>query len=199
SPLVRAACPRTSLAPRAQSPRPGRRSNIRVPIRTTKLQTTELVNQEEVAHTSYGSGSVHSRGAILQDIDVINHGEWNQLDVVATEYCSLREAFAVYQNQGLFWQNATQVELDGTVTAIGDVLVHRAAGLLRDDRGQIGCVTDTQLLDVLRTIGVHRVRAGLFRRGNIRTGHDDAFDLSRRRWRTRRSWNGRSRQLSRCA
>ena len=68
--------------------------------------------------------------------------------------------------------------MHGTVTAIGDVLVYSAARLLRDKRGQVRCVTDTQLLDVLRPIGVHRVRAGLFRRGNIRTGHDDALHLS---------------------
>ena len=42
---------------------------------------------------------------------------------------------------------------------LGDVLVHGAARLLRDKRGQVGCVTDTELLDVLRPISVHRVRA----------------------------------------
>src|SRR5256714_5077288 len=174
-------------------------AEVCIAVRATDFQATELVDQEEIDHTSDGICSVHRRSAILQDIDVIDHGEGNQLDVVATEYCSLCDALAVYQNQGLFWQNAAQVQLDGTVAAIGDVLVNGAARLLRDKRGQVGCVTDTQLLDVLRAIGVHRVRAGLFRRGNIRTGHHDTLDLSRRRRRRRVSRNGRCRQLSRCA
>jgi hypothetical protein len=44
------------------------------------------VNQEEVDHTSHGIRSIHSRGAILQDVDVIDHRERNELDVVATVY-----------------------------------------------------------------------------------------------------------------
>src|SRR5205807_8646374 len=111
-------------------------TEICVPVRATDLQATELVDQEEVDYTSHGICSVHSRGAVLQDINVIDHREGNQLDVVATEYCSLCDALAVYQNQGLFWQNAAQVQLDGTVAAIGDVLVNGAARLLRDKRGQ---------------------------------------------------------------
>ena len=106
------------------------------------------------------------------------------------------------QDQGLLRQQAAQIELHGTVAAVSDVLVNGAARLLRDKRGQVGCVTDTQLLDVLRPIGVHRVRAGLFRRGNIRTGHDDALHLSLGSLGAHRRtlpWNGRCRQLSRCA
>ena len=60
-------------------------SEVCVSVIATDLQATEFVDQEEVDHTSHGIGSVHSRGAVLQDIDVIDHGEGNQLDVVATE------------------------------------------------------------------------------------------------------------------
>src|SRR6266850_1110133 len=60
-------------------------TEVCVPVRATDLQATELVDQEEVDHTSHGIGSVYSRGAVLQDIDVIDHGEGNQLDVVPTE------------------------------------------------------------------------------------------------------------------
>src|SRR5437588_1065847 len=61
-------------------------AEVCVAVRATDLQATEFVDQEEVNHTGHGICSVHRRSAILQDIDVIDHGERNQLDVVATEY-----------------------------------------------------------------------------------------------------------------
>jgi hypothetical protein len=69
---------------------------------------------------------------------------------------------------------------------------------LGDELLQIGGIADAQFLDVLWPIGVHGIRPSLFRGGNVRTGHNDALDLSRGRWYTRRCWNGRSRQLSKC-
>ena len=60
-------------------------SHVCVSVRATDLQATEFVDQEEVDHTSHRIRSVHSRGAVLQDIDVIDHREGNQLDVVAKE------------------------------------------------------------------------------------------------------------------
>ena len=115
---------------------------------------------------------------------------------VPTEQCSLRDALTIHQDQRLFWQQAAQVQLHGTVAAIRNILVNGAARLLRYERRQVGCITDTQLLDVCRTIGVHRVRTSLFRRGNVRTGHDHALHLSRGRWCGRVGGNGRGRQLS---
>ena len=61
-------------------------AEVCVPVRATDLQATEFVNQEEVDHTSHGICSVHRRGAVLEDVDVIDHRERNQLDVVPTEY-----------------------------------------------------------------------------------------------------------------
>ena len=153
-------------------------AHVGVPVRATDLQATEFVDQEEVDHTSHCVRSVHGRGAILEDVNVIDHREGNKLNVVAEENSPLCDALAIYQDQGLFRQQAAQIELHGTVTTIAHVLVNRAARLLRDKGGQVGCVADTEFLDVLRPIGVHRVRAGLFRRGNVRTGHDHALDLS---------------------
>src|SRR5437764_1328806 len=60
-------------------------AEVRVAVGATNLQPTELVDQEEVDHTGDSIRSVHSRGTVLQDINVIDHGEGNQLDVVPTE------------------------------------------------------------------------------------------------------------------
>ena len=48
-------------------------SKVCVPVGATDLQATEFVDQEEVDHTSHRICSVHSRSAVLQDIDVIDH------------------------------------------------------------------------------------------------------------------------------
>src|SRR5436190_15208370 len=40
-------------------------AEVRVAVRATNLQPTELVDQEEVDHTGHGIRSVHSRGTVL--------------------------------------------------------------------------------------------------------------------------------------
>jgi len=121
----------TSFQPRVPFTHIVGRSHVCVPVIATDLQPTKFVDQEEVDHTSHCISSVHSRGAVLQDIDVIDHGEGNELDVVAEEQRGLRNALAVYQDEGLLWQKAAQVELNGTIAGVGNVLVNGAARFLR--------------------------------------------------------------------
>ncbi len=105
--------------------------------------------------------------------------------------------FAIEQDQSLLRQDTAQVELDGAITAVANVQVDGSTCLLRDEFLQVRGVADTEFLDVLRPIGIHRVRTGFFRRGNVRTGHDHPLDFSRRR--RHYPGNSRSRQLSGCA
>src|SRR6266404_5663462 len=175
-------------------------AQVCVSVRASDLQTAELMNQEEVDHASDRVGSIHGRGAILEDVHVIDHGKGYEVNVRASAKTrdaqrAIGDTFAIDQNQSLFWQNAAQVELDRAVTAVTDVQVYRAAGLLRDEFLQVRCVADTQFLNVLRTVCVHGVRTGFFRCGNVRTGHNDALDFSRGGRLTR---NSRSRQLREC-
>src|SRR6266481_645315 len=85
-----------------------------------------------------------------------------------------------------------EVELHGTITAVADVQVEGSARLLRDEFLEVRRIADAEFLEVLRTVGVHWVRAGFFRCGNVRTGHYHSLDFSRGR---RRAWRRRSRQL----
>ena len=64
-------------------------------------------------------------------------------------------------------QQAAQVELDSTITTVTDVQVDCAARFLRNEFLKVGRGADTQFLNVLRPVRIHRVRAGLFRCGNI--------------------------------
>ncbi|KAF5408038.1 MAG: hypothetical protein Udaeo2_18340 [Candidatus Udaeobacter sp.] len=105
-------------------------SHVCVSVRATDLQASELVDQEEVDHTSHRIRSVHGRGAVLEDVNVIDHREGNKLNVVTEENSPLCDALAIHQDQGLFQQQAAQIELHGTVTAVAHVLVDRAACFL---------------------------------------------------------------------
>src|SRR5882724_3280660 len=60
------------------------RSQVCVPITAPDFQSTELVDQKEVDHASNRIGPIHSRGAILQDVDVIDHRKRNQINVHTT-------------------------------------------------------------------------------------------------------------------
>src|SRR5439155_7380432 len=93
------------------------RSQIRVPVLSANLQSPEFVDQEEIDHAGDGVGAIHGRGAILEDVYVIDHREGYQVDVhaAASPGCAQRtigDAFAVDQNQGFLGQQAAQVELD---------------------------------------------------------------------------------------
>ena len=77
------------------------------------------------------------------------------------------DAFAIDQNQSFLGQKAAQVELDRAITAVADVQVDSSTRLLRNELLQVGRVADTEFFDVLRPVRVHRVRAGLFRSGNV--------------------------------
>src|SRR6266436_721027 len=178
------------------------RPQIGVAVLGSDFQTTVLVNQEEVDHARDGVRSVHSRGAILEDVDVIDHRKRYQVDVRACTapggtQRTKGDPLAVDQNQSLLWQQAAQVELNGAIAAVPDVQINSATGLLRNEFLKIGRIADAQFLDVLRTVRVHGVWARLFGCGNVRTRHDDAFDLSRGRRPTGRwrSWSAGSRQL----
>src|SRR5438270_10571451 len=59
-------------------------SQVCVPVLPTDLQTAEFVDQEEVDHAGDRIGAIHSRGTILEDIDVIDHRKGNQVNINAS-------------------------------------------------------------------------------------------------------------------
>jgi hypothetical protein len=57
------------------------RSEVCIPVTPPDLQATELVDQKEVDHAGDRVRSIHCRGAILQDVDVIDHRKRKQVNV----------------------------------------------------------------------------------------------------------------------
>src|SRR4029077_15149135 len=103
-------------------------AHVCVSVGASDLQAAEFVDQEEVDHARDRVGAVHSRGAILQDVNVIDHGEGYQVDVrpsakPGNAQRAIGDPFAIDQDQGLLRQQAAQVELNRAVTGIADVQV----------------------------------------------------------------------------
>src|SRR5438552_9138261 len=90
-------------------------TQVRITNAASNLQTTEFVFQKDIEHTGDRIGAVHSRSPILENVDVIDHRKWNQIDVhardagrgtcgnpaAATDY---RSALSIDENQSFFGQ-----------------------------------------------------------------------------------------------
>ena len=99
------------------------------------LEATKLVYQKDVDHTGHCVTAIDGRGAIFQDVDVINHRERNEIDVHAREaeaiagneiiaHPSYGNAFSIDQNQSFLRQQTPQVRYHGAVAAKETVLVN---------------------------------------------------------------------------
>src|SRR5436190_11412353 len=90
-------------------------AQVRIANTASNLQTTEFVFQKDIEHTGHRIAAINGRGAILQDVDVINHWEGNEIDVhprdagrgtcgnpsATTDY---RSTFSIDENQSFFGQ-----------------------------------------------------------------------------------------------
>src|SRR5438552_12899853 len=54
-------------------------SQVCVPVGSPDFQTAEFVEQKKVDHTSDCAGAIHSRGAILEEVRVIDHPKRKQV------------------------------------------------------------------------------------------------------------------------
>src|SRR5438552_132422 len=90
-------------------------AQVRIANTASDLQTTEFVFQKDIEHTGHRIAAINGRGAILQDVDMINHWKGNEIDVhprdagrgscgnpaAATNYGS---ALSIDENQSFFGQ-----------------------------------------------------------------------------------------------
>src|SRR5438552_8980239 len=122
------------------------RAQVCVADTAADLETAEFVSQKDVDHPCHRITAINGRGPILQDIDVINHWEWNEIDIHAGDAGhsssatpNYGSALSIDKNQGFFRQQTTQIRYDAAVAAIGNVLVDGRAHLLRQLDEQVGC------------------------------------------------------------
>src|SRR5207244_2696642 len=73
--------PRAGNHPRLHLARVIGGAQIRVADTAADLETAEFVSQKNVDHTCHRIGAINGRGAILQDVDVIDHRKGNEVDV----------------------------------------------------------------------------------------------------------------------
>src|SRR5262249_9290014 len=96
-------------------------------------------------------------------------------DIGSTAKPADGNAFSIDKNQSLLWQQTSEVQYNGAITASGRVLVDGCAHLLRQIGEEICCITEAQSFNVCRTIRVHWIWPLLFCAGNFRARNDDSF------------------------
>src|SRR5206468_5104076 len=89
-------------------------SEVCVPVSASDLEATEFVDQKEVDHAGDSIGSIHSRGAILEDIQGIDHRKGYQVNVHTSAKPSASQrtkgdTFAIDQHQSFLGQQTAQV------------------------------------------------------------------------------------------
>jgi len=99
-----------------------RRSQVCVSITAPDLESAELVNQKEIDHAGDRIGAIHRRGAILQDVDMIDHRKRNQINIRAgaepdTVQRTKGHTLSINQHESFLGQKAAQVELNSTVAS----------------------------------------------------------------------------------
>src|SRR5207302_5802860 len=95
-------------------------TKVGVAVAAVNLQTTEAMDQEHVDHASHSLGAVNRRGAILQDVDVIDQTKREPVEINRRRTRG-GESSSVLQNQGLFWIDTTQADTGTAVTTVGIV------------------------------------------------------------------------------
>src|SRR5215475_1517515 len=78
-------------------------SHVCVPVGSPDLQTAEFVDQKEVNHAADCIGAIHRRSAILKNVHVIDHREWDEVNIHASTKPSdaerpIGQALAINQN-----------------------------------------------------------------------------------------------------
>ena len=149
-------------------------TKVGVAVAGVNLQTTEAVDQEYVDHASHSFGAVNRRGAILQDVDVVDQTKREPVEINRRRARG-GESSTVLQNEGLFWIDTAQTDTGAAVATVGVVLSRVGSCRGRNSQHQVGRSAHTQSSDVVPAISIDRVRSDFFRSGNVRTSHDNAF------------------------
>src|SRR6266480_1883248 len=132
------------------------RTHVRVAHAPSNLKTTELVYQKDVDHAGHRIGAVNGRGAVLQDVDVVDHWEGNQINVHAggtgagsksTTTPDYGSALSIDENQSFLGEQTAQVRYNAAVprarpVSVGNVLIDARAHLLGQLGHQVGGIAD---------------------------------------------------------
>src|SRR6266478_6853230 len=158
-------------------------TKIGVAIAGVNFEPTEFVDQPDVKYACDRICAVNGRSAILQNVDVINQPERNRVQVngIIGNITAKRDrcqTTSVLQHQSFFGENTTQIDFRTAIMAIGSVFTLCSSGNLGQLLKKVSHRPHTEPRDVLRPIGVNRVRTDFFRSRNVRTGYDNLHDCS---------------------
>src|SRR5205814_4319439 len=75
-------------------------TKVRVAIAGVNLQTTEAMDQEDVDHAGHSLGAVNRRGAVFQDVDVVDQTKREPVEINRRRSGGGKSS-SILQNQGL--------------------------------------------------------------------------------------------------
>src|SRR5439155_2899782 len=136
-------------------------TKVGVAVAGVNLQTTEAMDQEHVDHACHSFGAVNRRGAVLQDVDVIDQTKREPVEINRRR-SGVGKSSTVLQNQGFFWIDTAQTDTRAAITTVGVVLSRVRSGRRRNSQHQVGRSAYTQPSDVIAAISIDRVRADFF-------------------------------------
>src|SRR4029077_14192072 len=113
-----------------------RGAKIGVAVAGINFETAKPVDQPNVNHTTDRVTAVNGRGAVLQNVDVINQPKWKQVEVHCTTEKSIEvvviasktiggETTSVLQHKSFFGSKTTQVDVCTTITDAVKVFIDR--------------------------------------------------------------------------
>src|SRR4029077_9505281 len=102
-------------------------AEIGVAVAGINFETAKPVDQPNVNHTTDRVTAVNGRGAVLQNVDVINQPKWKQVEVHCTTEKSIevvviasktigRETASVLQHKSFFGTKTTQIDFRLAIT-----------------------------------------------------------------------------------
>src|SRR5204863_2825111 len=136
-------------------------AKVRVAVAGVNLQTTEAVDQEHIDHASHSFGAVNRRGAVFQDVDVVDQTKREAVEINRRRSGGGKSS-TVLQNQGLFWIDTAQTDTGTAVTTVSVVFSGIRSSRCRNSQHQVGRSAHTQPSDVIAAISIDRVRAYFF-------------------------------------
>src|SRR5205823_11077169 len=146
-----------------------RGAEIGVAVAGINFEAAKPVDQPNVKHTTDRVTAVNGRGAVLQNVDVINQSKWKQVEVHCTTEESIevvviagktirRETASVLQHKSFFGSKTTQVDVCSAITDAVKVFIDRRSSSHGQFLNKISGTAHAEARDTLPAISIDRVR-----------------------------------------
>src|SRR5439155_13362350 len=173
-------------------------AEIGVAVAGINFEAAKPVDQPNVKHTTDRVTAVNGRGAVLQNVDVINQPKWKQVEVHCSTEKSIevvviagktirREPASVLQHKSFFGSKTTQIDFRLAITEGVYIFIDRRSSSHGQFLNKVSGTAHAEPLDIDLAIGIDWLGPDFFSSRNVRARDDNLLDysasLARRLWR----------------